>query len=240
MIRFGSIGNAVLHVMAGPSGQGHETVLPEVVGEILGLPAEEITLRASDPSGPALVGGGTVGSRSMMSHGGALAATAKEVIRKGLDLAAKELEVSPADVEFSDGRFRVKGTDVSMALRDMARRYGQQLDTRGAIPTPTAFPGGAHVAEVEIDPRDRAGRRGALRRGGRLRPRAQPRAAGGAAARRHRAGPRPGARRALRLRRRAASSSPARSWTTPCRGPRSCRASSCTTTRCPRRAIRSA
>src|SRR5687767_10341711 len=151
MIRFGSTGNATLHVMAGPSGQGHETVLPEVVGEILGLPAEQITLRASDPSGPALMGVGTVGSRSMMSHGGALAATAKEVIRKALDLAAKDLEVSPADVEFSDGRFRVKGTDLSMPFRDVARRYGAQLDTRGAIPTPTAFPGGAHVAEVEID-----------------------------------------------------------------------------------------
>ena len=26
-----------------------------------------------------------------------------------------------------------------------------ELETRGSIPTPTAFPGGAHVAEVEID-----------------------------------------------------------------------------------------
>ena len=151
MIRFGSTGNATLHVMAGPSGQGHETVLPEVVGEILGLPPEEITLRASDPSGPALMGAGTVGSRSMMSHGGALAATAKEVIRKAFDLAAKELEVSSSDLEFNDGRFRVKGTDVSMPFREVARRYGPELDTKGSIPTPTAYPGGAHVAEVEID-----------------------------------------------------------------------------------------
>ena len=151
MIRFGSTGNALLYVHAGPSGQGHETVLPEVVGELLGLSPEEITLKASDPSGPALMGAGTVGSRSMMSHGGALAATAKEVIKKALDLAARELEVSPGDLEFSDGKFRVKGTDVSMPFREVARRYGPELDTKGAIPTPTAFPGGAHVAEVEID-----------------------------------------------------------------------------------------
>jgi carbon-monoxide dehydrogenase large subunit len=36
-------------------------------------------------------------------------------------------------------------------LREVARRYGAELDSRGSIPTPTAFPGGAHVAEVEID-----------------------------------------------------------------------------------------
>jgi carbon-monoxide dehydrogenase large subunit len=151
VIKFGDSGNATLHVLAGASGQGHETVLPDVVGEILGLPPEEIILKASDPTGPPLIGGGTVGSRTMMSHGGALAATAKDVIRKGIELAARALEVSPQDVEFENGKYRVKGTDLSIAFKEVARRYGPQLDTRGSIPTPTAFPGGAHVAEVEID-----------------------------------------------------------------------------------------
>jgi carbon-monoxide dehydrogenase large subunit len=151
VINFGDSGNATLYVNAGNSGQGHETVLPDVVGEMLGISPGEITLKASDPTGPRLVGGGTVGSRTMMSHGGALAATAKEVIQKGTDLAAKALEVAPHDVEFENGRYRVKGTDLSMTFKEVARRYGAQLDTRGSIPTPTAFPGGAHVAEVEID-----------------------------------------------------------------------------------------
>jgi carbon-monoxide dehydrogenase large subunit len=150
-IKFGESGNPTLYVLSGPTGQGHETVFPEVVGEILGLSAEAIVLKASDPTGPALMGGGTVGSRSMMSHGGALAATAKDVIRKGIDLAARALEVAPQDVEFQDGRYRVKGTDLSISFRELARRYASELDTRGGIPTPTAFPGGAHVAEVEID-----------------------------------------------------------------------------------------
>ena len=151
VIKFGDSGNATLHVLAGASGQGHETVLPDVVGEILGLDSSSIELRASDPSGPPLIGGGTVGSRTMMSHGGALAATAQEVIKKGVDLAARALEVSPQDVEFNDGKYRVKGTDLSINFKEVARRFGAALDTRGSIPTPTAFPGGAHVAEVEID-----------------------------------------------------------------------------------------
>src|SRR5436190_1211881 len=63
MIKFGESGEALLYVLAGPSGQGHETVYPEVVGEALGIDPESITLRASDPDGPRLVGEGTIGSR---------------------------------------------------------------------------------------------------------------------------------------------------------------------------------
>ena len=151
MIKFGESGNALLYVLAGPSGQGHETVYPEVVGETLGMDPEKITLRASDPDGPRLVGEGTIGSRSMMAHGGALVVAAREVVRKGTDLAAKELEVAPTDLEFSRGRYRVKGTDVSIAIDDIAKKYGSALDSGGDIPLPRSFPSGAHVAEVEID-----------------------------------------------------------------------------------------
>ena len=151
-IKFGESGNATLYVLSGPSGQAHETVFPQIVAEVLGLASEKIELRASDPRGPALLGGGTVGSRSLMSHGGALYASAQEVVRKGFDLAAKALEVSTADLDFSAGKYRVKGTDLAIAFTEIVRRYGSALDAQGGIPTPVAFPGGAHVCEVEIDP----------------------------------------------------------------------------------------
>ena len=152
MIKFGESGNALLYAHAGPSGQGHETVYPEVVGEAMGIDPEKITLRASDPEGPALVGEGTIGSRSMMAHGGSLLVAAREVIRKGTELAAKDLEVAPTDLEFGKGRFRVKGTDVSVGIEDLARKYPGALDSRGEVPQPRSYPSGAHVAEVEIDP----------------------------------------------------------------------------------------
>jgi carbon-monoxide dehydrogenase large subunit len=151
-IRFGESGNATLYVLSGPSGQAHETVFPLIVAQVLGLPADKIELRASDPLGPPLVGGGTVGSRSLMSHGAALYATAQEVVKKGLDFAAKELEVSKADLEFGAGKYRVKGTDLAITFDQIVKRYSSALDTQGGIPTPIAFPGGAHVCEVEIDP----------------------------------------------------------------------------------------
>ncbi|HXU41573.1 MAG TPA: xanthine dehydrogenase family protein molybdopterin-binding subunit [Burkholderiales bacterium] len=152
VIKFGASGDAELHVLAGASGQGHETMLPELVSQVFGMPAEKIVLRASDPNGPPLMGGGTVGSRTMMSHGGALVATARTVIKKGLELAAKDLEVSPADVEFHEGRYKVKGTDLSLSFSEVVKRHWQELETKDSIPTPVAFPGGVHVAEVEIDP----------------------------------------------------------------------------------------
>jgi carbon-monoxide dehydrogenase large subunit len=123
-----------------------------IVSQVLGLAETDIEVRPSDPSGPPLMGGGTVGSRSLMSHGGALHATAQQVLKKGLDLAAAELEASPQDIEFVSGRYRIKGTDRSVAFADIAKRHGSALDSLGGIPTPVAFPGGAHVCEVEIDP----------------------------------------------------------------------------------------
>lgn len=155
-IRFGESGNATLYALAGPSGQGHETVLPEVVGALLGIDPERITLRAGDPDGPPLVGEGTIGSRSMMAHGGALAAAAREVIRKGTELAANALEAAVPDIEFVDGRYRVKGTDRTIGVAELAQRHAgaapHPLDALGAIPLPRSFPSGAHAAEVEIDP----------------------------------------------------------------------------------------
>jgi aerobic carbon-monoxide dehydrogenase large subunit len=151
-IKFGESGNPSLYVLAGPSGQGHETVFPQLVAEEFGIDAANVELRASDPTGPKLSGGGTVGSRSVMAHGSALVATARTVVKKALDLAAKELEVAPADVEFARGRYTVKGTDVSISFQEVARRHHRELDTLDGVPMPMSFPGGAHVAEVEIDP----------------------------------------------------------------------------------------
>lgn len=151
-IRFGESGNPSLFVLSGPSGQGHETVFADLVAQEFGISPQDIEVRPSDPSGPKLSGGGTVGSRSTMAHGSALVATARAVVKKGLDLAARALEAAAADLEFDDGKYRVKGTDVSISFREIARRYHRQLDTLEGIAAPLAFPGGAHVAEVEIDP----------------------------------------------------------------------------------------
>ncbi len=154
-IQFGASGNPTIYTVSGPSGQGHETVFPEIVAEVFGVKAENVTLRFSDPDGPALRGDGTIGSRSLMSHGGSLLLAARESVKKGRDLAAKHLEAHADDIEFTDGRFVVRGTDLGVGILELAKIYAAKgenpLDTKFGLPAPRAFPTGAHVAEVEVD-----------------------------------------------------------------------------------------
>ena len=145
-------GSILLHEVAIASGQGHETVLPEIVGRALEIDPLRITLLAGRHDGPALNGAGAFGSRSMMSQGAGSATAAAEVLRKGKELASETLEAAPADIRYAEGDFIVDGTDRRVGLAELARLHPGRLDTTVAYPAPKAFPSGAHVAEVEIDP----------------------------------------------------------------------------------------
>lgn len=155
-IRFDASGKPVLYCMAGPSGQGHETAFAAVVAEVFGIAAAAITVRCSDPDGPALSGLGSFGSRSLISHGSALMLGAREAVAKGQELAATALEVAASDVVFEAGRYRVSGTDLSIGFGELAARLaapgGHPLDTTFTLAARGAFPSGAHAAEVTVDP----------------------------------------------------------------------------------------
>lgn len=156
-IRFLQDGSVKIYTLSGSSGQGHETVFPLIVAETLGVPTELVELKASVPDGPSLTGDGSVGSRSLMSHGSALAATAQEVIRKGSSLAAAHLDVPEGIVTFRDGLYVVPSLNRSVGLLELVRmsasEQGCPLDTTSSVPSPQTFPSGAHICEVEIDPR---------------------------------------------------------------------------------------
>ena len=156
-ITFGSDGRPTLYTLAGPSGQGYETVYPEIVGDILGLDGDTITLKNSDPFGPPLTGTGSFGSRSLISHGSALHMGALEVAEKGKQLAAQHLEAAATDLVFEKGKYTVKGTDLSVSFAELAKKYAKAggphpLDTTTQIQVSSAFPSGAHISEIEIDP----------------------------------------------------------------------------------------
>ena len=155
-IQFDAKGVAKLYLTATASGQGYETVFPDLVAAITGLDPDRIEVRASDPDGPALMGAAAIGSRTGMTAGSGFKVAAEEVVKKGLALASEALEASPLDVEFRDGRYAVKGTDKTITLAELVQRHAgsgaHPLDTISEVPAARAFPSGAHIAEVEIDP----------------------------------------------------------------------------------------
>ncbi|MFT8243347.1 xanthine dehydrogenase family protein molybdopterin-binding subunit [Roseomonas sp. BN140053] len=156
-LRFTPDGKATLFIVSTSNGQGHETVFAELVAGWLGLDRADVTLRGSDPDGPALIGSGSFGSRSLMTQGSVLKHGSDLVIEKGRALAADLLEAAPADLEFADGAYTVAGTDRRVSMTQVIAagalpEGGHALDTEAELTIPRAFPSGAHVAEVEIEP----------------------------------------------------------------------------------------
>jgi carbon-monoxide dehydrogenase large subunit len=133
-------------------GQGHAAPFAQVLSSKLGVPFERVKLVQGD-SDRIVFGAGTGGSRSAMMGGSALALASEVVIAKGKELAADALEAAAADIEFAEGSFAVAGTDRRISVMELARRYPGKLDTTHLTEvTPSAFPNGCHVCEVEIDP----------------------------------------------------------------------------------------
>ena len=155
-VLFQSDGTAVIHNVAGPSGQGHETVFPEMLARWLGIPAERVICKSGDPDAPPLEGAPSIGSRSGFSQGSAYKVASEIIIEKAKKLAADMLEAHSEDILFADGTFTIAGTDRSVTMTQVIERYAPDkphpLDTLTERPISIAFPSGAHVAEVEVDP----------------------------------------------------------------------------------------
>lgn len=150
-MRWNPDGTLTLYAPTHSHGQGHETTYAQVVGGALGVPMESIRLRTAGPEFY-LVGNATGGSRSLLAVGSVLLLAAQEMVKKGMALAADALEAAQADIEFGNGRFRIKGTDRSISIRELAGRHPGELDMAYANKFGATFPNGCHIAEIEIEP----------------------------------------------------------------------------------------
>jgi carbon-monoxide dehydrogenase large subunit len=66
-------------------------------------------------------GRGTAASRALVIGGSAILRALDKVVAKAPLIAGHLLEASPVDVVFKQGAFRIKGTDRSLAFKDVAR-----------------------------------------------------------------------------------------------------------------------
>src|SRR3989441_986711 len=135
-------------------GQGHLSTYPRLIAARLGVDPSAVRLIQGD-SDEVPVGTPSVASRSLMMAGSAAVLACDAAIDKGRRLAARLFEAASFDVEFSDGRFHVKGTDRAIGILDLARRddLAGGLDSTARFVSPQmTFPNGCHVTEVEIEP----------------------------------------------------------------------------------------
>jgi carbon-monoxide dehydrogenase large subunit len=144
-------GTLTLYAPTHNHGQGQETSFAQVVTRELGVPLESVRLRTAGPEFY-LTGNATGGSRSLLAVGSVLMLGAREMVKKGLSLAAEELEAAQADLEFVAGSYRIKGTDRAISIQSLAQRRPGELDIAYANKFGATFPNGCHIAEVEIDP----------------------------------------------------------------------------------------
>src|SRR5262249_30932332 len=143
------------------AGEGHETrFAPLLLGG----------LRGADPPGPPLTRGthaprgrrGAPSPPALLLAAIVVAKAADQIVEKGARIAAWLLEAARADIEFAAPRFRVKGTDRSVHLFEVAaasQRDRAPDDCRGpldglsdeTLPQPS-FPYGTAVCGGEGDP----------------------------------------------------------------------------------------
>ena len=161
-LAFAPDGSAIVAAGTTDHGQGHATLYAQVVSDRLGIDADTITVKEGDT---ALLdnGSGTGGSRVSAMGTGAVVTVVDQVIEKGKQIAAHMMETAAADIEFSDGRFGVVGTDQAVTFDDVLTAAfspdqlpgGMEsgLTARGVyVGKAASFPNGCHACEIEIDP----------------------------------------------------------------------------------------
>ncbi|MGK3204941.1 xanthine dehydrogenase family protein molybdopterin-binding subunit [Amycolatopsis sp. MEPSY49] len=152
-----------VEVITGASahGQGHETAWSQIVADQLGVAFEDVEIIHGDTQS-SHKGMDTYGSRSLVVGGIAIVKAAEKVIAKAKPIAAHLLECAEDDLEFTNGKFTVKGTDTSTGIGDVALAVfaahnlpdgiEPSLDSDATFdPENFSYPHGTHLCAAEVD-----------------------------------------------------------------------------------------
>src|SRR5690606_34061074 len=138
-----------------PHGQGHATAWAQITADRLGVPFEDVRVLHGDTA-ISPKGMDTYGSRSLAVGGVALYSACEKVVDKARKVAAHLLEASEDDLEFSNGRFSVRGVHeegktlqevalAAFAAHDLPEGIEPSLDADATFdPENFSFPHGTH------------------------------------------------------------------------------------------------
>ncbi len=164
-IRVEPTGKVTAAMGLGPTGQGHETTMAQLIADQVGVNLEDVVILHGDTDS-APFGGGTGGSRSGPIGGGAALVAGREMRQRLVKLAAHLLEAAEEDIELGHGQAWVAGVpDRAMTIRQLAEiaythvkrippgmPIGLELVARYQPEQSVSFSNGTHIAEVEVDP----------------------------------------------------------------------------------------
>lgn len=153
---FGSLevhedGTVTARCGAAPSGQSHETVFPALVAKVLGIPEAQVRLVEGDTDEQP-EGLGSFASRSAQVAGAMLRHAATLLIEEARRRAAGLWRVPVDEVEWMDGTVHLAADgSAAMSLGALMKTTGP-LRVEDRYEAGMAFPFGAHVAVIEVDP----------------------------------------------------------------------------------------
>ncbi|MCL6633113.1 MAG: xanthine dehydrogenase family protein molybdopterin-binding subunit, partial [Alicyclobacillus herbarius] len=117
-IRIEPTGTVTAALGLGPSGQGHETTMAQLIADELGVDIGDVVVIHGDTDS-APFGGGTGGSRSGTIGGGAAIVASQKLRQRLVKLAAHLLEAAEEDVELVSGHAQVRGVPArSYSIQD--------------------------------------------------------------------------------------------------------------------------
>ncbi|HEX9549648.1 MAG TPA: aerobic carbon-monoxide dehydrogenase large subunit [Candidatus Limnocylindrales bacterium] len=159
-LRVHPTGKALLRIGSQTQGQGHETTYAQIVAEELGIPAADVKVEYGDTD-TAPYGLGTYGSRSTPVSGAATAVASRKIREKARAIAAHLLEANVDDLEWTNGKFTVKGSpDRAKTIQDIAfaayTNYpaGMEMGLEAVDyydPPNFTYPFGSYICVVDID-----------------------------------------------------------------------------------------
>ena len=123
-------------------GQGSKTVHTQIVADALGVPFDWVTMDNTNTDSSAVCTG-TFASRGTFIGGNAVRYAAEKTRERILEIASKELEISPEDLEIVEGEVLAKGApDRKISLPDVAGAatyvYGELISGSGTALKPLA------------------------------------------------------------------------------------------------------
>ncbi len=162
-LRVHPTGKVVLAISVQTQGQGHETTFAQLVAHELGLTPDDVEVVHGDTDRTPF-GLGTYGSRSTPVSGAAAVLAARKVRDRARLVAAAMLELSPDDLEWLDGKWRVRGDpDRGAGIAEIAMAAHSSLELPDGVeghldasavynPPNLTFPFGAYICVTDVDP----------------------------------------------------------------------------------------